>query len=83
LLTGWRRDPARDRLFLAGVGAAAVSLVASVDLDAGRDLRVRLDFGFATASTGLDAAGVGAGSTSVADFRPKPRAFATVERCSE
>ena len=67
----------RDRLLLAGVGLAAVSVATPSDFDAGRDLGVRLAFGFAAA------AGVGAGSTSVVDFRPKPRAFAMVERRSK
>ena len=67
----------RDRLLLAGVGLAAFSVAAPSGLDAGRDLGVRLAFWFAAA------AGVGAGSTSVVDFRPKPRAFAMVERRSE
>jgi hypothetical protein len=44
---------------------------------------MRLAFGFAATSTGLDAAGVGAGSISVEDFRPKPRDLARIERCSK
>jgi hypothetical protein len=73
---------ARDCLFLADIGAAAAS-AATFGFDAGRDLRVRLDFEFSVAFTGVDAVDVVAGAAGAPGLRPKPRAFAAVERCSE
>jgi hypothetical protein len=67
---------------LADIGAAAAS-PATFGLDAGRDLRGRLDFEFSVAFIGVDAVGVVAGATCASGLPPKPRAFAAVERCSE
>ena len=72
---------ARDRPLLADVTAAAAS---TFDVDAGRDLPVRLAFGIPAASTAAgETIGVCVGTAGVASLRPKPRAFAIVERCSE
>ena len=73
---------ARDCLFLADIGAAVAS-PATFGFDSRGDLRVRLDFEFSVAFTGVDAVGVVAGATSAPGLRPKPHPFAAVERCSE
>ena len=73
---------ARDRLLLAGVSAAAISL-ATFDFDAGRDLSVRLAFGFSVPSAGADAAGFGGRVAFATGLRPNPASFANVERRSE
>jgi hypothetical protein len=66
------------------VGVGAATSLAAFDFDAGGDLRVRVAFVFRAASTASnDAFDVFAGATGVASLRPKPRAFAMVERRSE
>jgi len=71
---------ARDRLLLAGVGPAAVSLAAPLDLDAGRDLAVRLIFEVPTTLCEVDAVGVGGWATFATGLRPSPSSFAKIER---
>jgi hypothetical protein len=71
----------RDRRLLVGVADASPAV--SSDFDVLRDLRVRLGFVFEATSSGLDAIGVGAETTAVVDFRPRPSSFASIERCSE
>ena len=75
----------RDRPCLAGVGAATDSIKTS-NCDAERLHRLRVDCrsDFGSAATGAEIAVIGAAEVSCAlDLRPKPRAFANVERCSE
>jgi hypothetical protein len=67
---------ARDLIFLAGVGLAAVSVATPSDLDAGRDLRVRLAFASVKAGAGDVAA-------RTIGLRPSPSSLASVERRSE
>jgi len=73
----------RDRLLLAGVGPATVSLAAPLDLDAGRDLPVRLIFEAPTTRCEVDAAGVRGEATFATGLRPSPSSFAKIERRSE
>ena len=76
----------RDRLCLAGVGAAAASLAISVDFDPERDRRPRVGFASVFPSASADvatAAGVTAGIACGVGFRPKPSALAIVDRRSE
>ena len=70
---------ARDRLLLAGVGPAAVSLAAPSDLDAGRDLPVRVIFEVPTTLCEVDALGVGGWATFATGLRPSPSSFAKAE----
>ena len=72
---------ARDRLLVAGVGAAAS--LATFNFDAGRGLRVRLAFGFSGRCAGGDAVGVGGWATFATGLRPSPSSFAKIERRSE
>ena len=73
---------ARDRLFLARIGAA--TLPATFDFDTGRDLRALFAFAVpAVLTTAGDSFGVPTGAAGVASLRPRPRALAMVERCSE
>jgi len=68
----------RDRLLLAGVGPAAVSLAAPSDLD-GRDLPVVLIFEVPTTLCEVDAVGVGGWATFATGLRPSPSSFAKAE----
>jgi hypothetical protein len=72
---------ARDRLLLAGIGAA--TLPATFDFDTGRDLPALFAFAAAVLTTAGDSFGVPTGAAGVASLRPRPRALAMVERCSE
>jgi hypothetical protein len=72
---------ARDRL-LAAVVSRATSL-GTLDFDAGRDLRVRLAFGFSAWSAKADVADVGGEATFATGLRPSPSCFAKIERRSE
>jgi len=73
---------ARDRLLLAGIGAA--TLPATFDFDTGRDLRALFAFAVpAVLTTAGDSFGVPIGAAGVASLRPRPRALAMAEGCSE
>ena len=75
----------RAILSLAYATGLRASEVVSLKLtDTGRDLLVGLAFGFPAVSTAAgDTTGFCVGTAGMASLRPKPRAFAIVERCSE
>ena len=77
--------PERDRLFLAGLAGAA-SLATSSGFGKARNLRLRVGFasGFGSASGGAGmAAAAGAEVSCAFGLRPRPSAFAKLERRSE
>ena len=69
----------RDRLLLAG-GVASAALPPSARFDRDLVLRAGAASGSGSVATGISAS---TGMDTVADFRPRPSAFAIVERCSE
>ena len=72
----------RDLPLLAGIGAAAASLVTSAGFVVRRVLDVRADGAFVSGSAAFGIAGALA-SLSGVDLRPNPNALATDDRCSE
>jgi hypothetical protein len=77
--------PKRDRLFLAGVAAAA-SFLTSADFDAERDLRLLVGIAWEPRSTftGVGAGvGVTDGAATARGLRPSARLLASSERRSE
>ena len=69
----------RDRLGLAGVSAAA--LLTTSDFDVERVLRLRVDFGSASAEART--VGIAVEAISALALRPRPSSFASADRCSE
>ena len=76
-------DAEREPFFFTGVGSDTASLATSADFDAERDRR--LDVGAASdfPSASVDAVDVTAGPACGLGLRPKPSAFAIVDRRSE